>query len=89
MKLLVNGILIFFLIIPIINGIAIISALFIFLKNLSIPLTLENLPMYERLIVTYEGNDLKVDGETILINGEKVTEYTPDELLLDDGRQQA
>jgi signal peptidase I len=46
-------------------------------KNISIPLTTENLPLYERLIVTYEGNDLEVDGEKILINGKSVTEYTP------------
>ncbi|MCB2207869.1 MAG: S26 family signal peptidase [Bacteroidetes bacterium] len=46
-------------------------------KNISIPLTTENLPLYERLIVTYEGNDLKVDGEKIIINGKSVTEYTP------------
>ena len=46
-------------------------------KGESIKLTLENLPIYERPIHVYEGNDLKVTPEgDILINGEKATEYT-------------
>ncbi|MBR6140325.1 MAG: S26 family signal peptidase [Bacteroidaceae bacterium] len=46
-------------------------------KGESIKLTLENLPVYERPIHVYEGNDLKVTPEgDILINGEKATEYT-------------
>ena len=45
-------------------------------KGESIKLTLENLPIYERPIRVYEGNDLKVTPEgDILINGEKATEY--------------
>jgi signal peptidase I len=38
---------------------------------------MDNLPLYERLIVTYEGNNLEVKGNQILINGAAVTEYTP------------
>ena len=46
-------------------------------KGESLKLTLENLPIYERPIRVYEGNDLKVTPEgDILINGKKVTEYT-------------
>ena len=46
-------------------------------KGESIKLTLENLPIYERPIRIYEGNDLVVTPEgDILINGEKATEYT-------------
>jgi signal peptidase I len=46
-------------------------------KGESIRLTLENLPIYERPIRVYEGNELQVttDGK-ILINGEETTEYT-------------
>ena len=46
-------------------------------KNVPIPLTVENLPLYERLIVTYEGNELDVEGDVIKINGMEVTQYTP------------
>lgn len=46
-------------------------------KGVPINLTLDNLPLYERLIVTYEGNSLDVDGSNILINGEAVTSYIP------------
>lgn len=46
-------------------------------KGATIELTLENLPIYERVIKVYEGNDLEVgrDG-TIRINGVQATEYT-------------
>ena len=46
-------------------------------KGEKIKLTLENLPIYERPIRTYEGNDLRVtsDGK-IYINGEETNEYT-------------
>jgi len=37
--------------------------------------TRENLPLYERLIRNYEGNELRVEGDEVLINGEKATEY--------------
>jgi len=46
-------------------------------KGKSIELTLENLPIYERPIGVYEGNDLKVtDDGKILINGREAHEYT-------------
>jgi len=46
-------------------------------KGATIELSLENLPLYERIIKVYEGNDLKVDRNgTILINGEAATSYT-------------
>lgn len=46
-------------------------------KGSTINLTLENLPLYERAIGVYEGNDLKVDKNgTITINGEVATSYT-------------
>ena len=46
-------------------------------KGESVNLTIENLPIYERPIRVYEGNDLKVTPEgDILINGTKATEYT-------------
>lgn len=46
-------------------------------KGEKVQLTLENLPVYERPIKVYEGNDLQVtaDGK-ILINGEETNEYT-------------
>lgn len=46
-------------------------------KGVPIHLTLDNLPLYERLIVTYEGNQLEVEGDVIKINGMATTEYTP------------
>lgn len=42
----------------------------------SIDLTLDNLPLYERAIGYYEGNDLKVKDGKILINGKEATSYT-------------
>ncbi len=46
-------------------------------KGKSVKLTLENLPIYERPIRVYEGNDLKVsDDGKILINGKEASEYT-------------
>ena len=42
----------------------------------TVELTLENLPLYERIITAYEGNSLEqVDGE-FYINGEKARSYT-------------
>ncbi len=46
-------------------------------KDIPINLTIENLPIYKRLIVTYEGNDLKIAVGKIIINGEETTSYTP------------
>ncbi len=46
-------------------------------KGASIALTLKNLPMYERCIKVYEGNDLKVDSQgNIFINGKLAKNYT-------------
>ena len=46
-------------------------------KGETIQLTIENLPVYERPIRIYEGNDLQVTNDgRILINGKEATEYT-------------
>lgn len=46
-------------------------------KGMSVPLSLENLPIYERPISVYEGNSVEVtDAGDILINGEKSDSYT-------------
>ncbi|EFB34268.1 signal peptidase I [Segatella copri] len=46
-------------------------------KGESIALTLKNLPVYERCIKVYEGNDLKVDyAGRIFINGKQAKSYT-------------
>lgn len=45
-------------------------------KGKTVELTIENLPLYERIIHAYEGNDLKVSGGQILINGKPATSYT-------------
>ena len=45
-------------------------------KGETIELTLENLPLYERPIVAYEGNKLQVKDGEIYINGEKTNSYT-------------
>ena len=46
-------------------------------KGKSIQLNLKNLPIYERCIKVYEGNDLKVDSKgNIFINGKLAKSYT-------------
>ncbi len=45
-------------------------------KGATVQLTLENLPLYSRVIDLYEDNDLRVEGGTILINGQPATSYT-------------
>ena len=45
-------------------------------KELPLPFTEDNLPIYERCIVAYEGNKLEVKPDGIYINGEKTNEYT-------------
>ena len=46
-------------------------------KGKSIQLNLKNLPIYERCIKVYEGNDLKVDSQgNIFINGKLAKSYT-------------
>ena len=44
-------------------------------KNETIKISKENLPVYKKLIVDYEKNELKTDAENIYINGKKVNEY--------------
>ena len=45
-------------------------------KGESIKLTLDNLPIYERPIRAYEGNELEVKDGIIYINGKEANEYT-------------
>ena len=45
-------------------------------KGETIDLTLDNLPMYERCIHAYEGNDLEVKDGKIYINGQETNQYT-------------
>lgn len=45
-------------------------------KGTTVQLTPETLPVYERVIALYEGNDLKFEDGQVFINGEMVTEYT-------------
>jgi len=45
-------------------------------KGVTIDLNLDNLPLYERIIETYEGNKLKVEDNQIFINDELATTYT-------------
>ena len=42
----------------------------------TVDLNMSTLPFYERIIDVYEDNDLRVDGNTIYINGEAATSYT-------------
>ena len=42
----------------------------------TVELTLETLPLYERIITAYEGNSLEVVDAEIFINGEKAQSYT-------------
>lgn len=45
-------------------------------KGETVTLTLENLPIYERPIKNYEGNDLQVKDGKIYINGQETDKYT-------------
>lgn len=45
-------------------------------KGQTLRLTLDNLPIYERPIRTYEGNDLQVKDGKIFINGKEADRYT-------------
>ena len=44
-------------------------------KGTEVELTLKNLPLYHRIITSYEGNDLQVKEGKILINGEEAQSY--------------
>ena len=45
-------------------------------KGTEVSLTVENLPLYERIITAYEGNELQVKDGKIYINGEEAQSYT-------------
>jgi len=45
-------------------------------KGTTVKLTLDNLPIYQRIIDLYENNDLKIKENTIYINGEIASSYT-------------
>ncbi len=45
-------------------------------KGVTTELTIDNLPLYERIIKNYEGNTLEVKDSTIYINGEAADSYT-------------
>lgn len=45
-------------------------------KGKTVALNLETLPFYKTIITDYEKNDLKVNGNEILINGKPATTYT-------------
>lgn len=45
-------------------------------RGATVRLTEENLPLYERIIRVYEGNDLEVSDGVIRINGEPTDSYT-------------
>ena len=45
-------------------------------KGTTVPLSLETLPFYERIITTFEGNTLQVKNNVIFINHKPAKEYT-------------
>ncbi len=45
-------------------------------KGKTVDINKKTLPLYKQVIVEYEKNDLKVKGDDIFINGEKVDTYT-------------
>jgi signal peptidase I len=45
-------------------------------KGKTVQLTLDNLPLYKRIISVYENNKLEVNGNEIKINGEIANSYT-------------
>lgn len=45
-------------------------------RGMTIKLNAENIAIYERPIRTYEGNELRVDGDKIYINGKLADSYT-------------
>ncbi len=46
-------------------------------KGVAIPLNMDVLPLYERLISVYEGNTLEVKDNQIFINGELASSFAP------------
>ncbi|MFI3292941.1 MAG: signal peptidase I [Rikenellaceae bacterium] len=54
-----------------------LGAIWIPQKGVTIELTPENIPFYERVISLYEGNELRIENDgQIFINGEQTTSYT-------------
>ena len=53
-----------------------LGPIFIPQRGRTIEISFDNLPLYYRIITTYEGNTLEVRGEQIFINGELATTYT-------------
>ena len=45
-------------------------------KGESVSLTMDNLPLYRRIIDIYENNDLVVKDSVIMINGQQAASYT-------------
>ena len=45
-------------------------------KGATVNLTIDNLPLYERIISQYEGHDLRVEGDKIFIDGTEASTYT-------------
>ena len=45
-------------------------------RGATIDLTIDNLPLYERIIDQYEGHDLRVEGDKIYIDGVETSTYT-------------
>ena len=45
-------------------------------KGTTVPLNMNSIPFYERIIGDYENNELEVIGEHIFVNGKKSTSYT-------------
>ena len=45
-------------------------------KGVQVELTMQNLPLYQRIISSYEGNELKIKDGKIFINGEEAHSYT-------------
>ena len=45
-------------------------------KDATVELTLDNLPLYQRIITSYEGNELEVKDGKIYINSEEAQSYT-------------
>ena len=45
-------------------------------KGETVDISIHNLPLYERIIRTYEHNELLVEDSTIFINGKKAEDYT-------------
>ena len=45
-------------------------------KGVEVELTIENLPLYQRIITSYEGNELEVKDGKIFINSEEAQSYT-------------